>query len=1244
MANEPITTKFKVDISDLKRGISEANQNMKLANAQFKAAASGMDDWTKSSEGINAKLKQLGSVLTEQNSKLKAYQEQQSRIDGAYEKNKAKADQLKAAMEQLTSQGVSKSSAEYKKYEKALSEVEKEMASNKSASDKLKTTILNQQAAVNKTQQEQKKYEGALKDVEKAEKAAAKSGKSVEDELKRIAAESDKTETKVSKLGDGLRKGLGAAAKVGAAAMVAAGAGIVALAKQSISAYSDFEQLAGGVETLFGAGGQSVEEYAKSVGKSVSEVQGEYDKLIQGQDIVMKNAAQAYKTAGMSANQYMETVTGFSASLLQSMGGDTVAAAKAADTALTDMSDNANKMGTSMEMINNAYQGFAKQNYTMLDNLKLGYGGTKTEMERLLADAEEFSGVHYDLDNLADVYEAIHVIQGEMGITGTTAKEAASTIQGSTTMMKAAWANLLTGMADETADFDQLLTNFIDSVSSVASNLLPRIKIVIDGIIKMVAGLLPQIPPLIAELLPVLVEGITSLLTGVMTVLPQIIQSIVDILPQLTEALLGMLPQLVSMLGQIIQGVLTALGTMLPQIITQIVDIIPEIVDALVNALPLIIDGAVQMLMGIVQAIPQIVKSLVAALPKIITSIIRVLTTSIPQLLRGAIQLLNAIVQAIPQIIPPLVAALPSIITTLINGLVQALPQLLQGAIQLLMAIVQAIPIIIQQLIPQLPTIISAIVSGLLNNLPTLIAGAVQLFLGIIKAIPQVLGSIISAMPTIISSIVSGLTSGISSVTEVGKNLIQGLWNGISNMAGWIKDKISGFGQGVLNSLKSFFGIHSPSKLMEQVIGLNIAKGIGVGINKGAKNVTKSVKALAKKTISAAKSSFANSGFDTVAKNLIKSTNNTINGFVTSSTNSVKSLVNASIEQYNRQIDEQIRVADKEEQDRLKQKKKDFADAGKAAIKAYSDAVKDYATKAKETVAAALESVNDKFQEKYDQLIDKQQNLKNKMIDLGDLFTENENGTITIHNLKEQTKTITKYANDLNKLKGKVSNELFEQVANMDIDDAEKYMSKLFAMSSSELKAYNEAYTQKLSVSKKLSESIYQKDLENLNTQYNKAVDTALANVSKKLQTIGTQSMKGFINGMKSQKSNMASEVKTIADTIINQFKKTLKIKSPSRVFANKIGKFIPSGIALGIEQNAKALIKSVQNVSKQAIGLSQDMLSGMESGNIALAGVGGGNTTTSVVNNFTQTINAPKQPSRIELYRQTKNLLNLKK
>ena len=380
--------------------------------------------------------------------------------------------------------------------------------------------------------------------------------------------------------------------------------------KSSISAFSDYEQLTGGVETLFKDSQNQVFQYADN----------------------------AYKTAGLSANQYMETVTGFSASLLQGLKGDTAAAARYADMAVTDMSDNANKMGTDMGLIQTAYQGFAKQNYTMLDNLKLGYGGTKTEMERLLKDAEKLPqamGKKFDISNYQDIIEAIHLVQENTGIAGTTQKEAAETISGSLGMLKGAWSNLVTGLV-------------VESVEAVGKNLLPTIEVALGGMVQLIQDVAPliiaEIPKLVSQLLPPVLEAIISIAMSIIEILPGLIE-------QLFNALVEVLPKLID-----------AIVTILPSLIDAITNLVITIVTKLTEpaTLTMLLNGAVKLFMAIIEALPQILTALTNALPQIITNIIAFLIdpNTIAQLLSAAIILFMALVRAVPMIFGALIATL----------------------------------------------------------------------------------------------------------------------------------------------------------------------------------------------------------------------------------------------------------------------------------------------------------------------------------------------------------------------------------------------------------------------------------------------------------------------------------------------------------------------------------------------------------------------------------------------------------
>lgn len=340
-------------------------------------------------------------------------------------------------------------------------------------------------------------------------------------------------------------KGIGSSAiKVGkglAVAGAAAATAVTALVSKSVGAFADYEQLTGGVETLFGAGGRSVEEYAQSVGKSVSDIQGKYDSLMSAQNVVLENANKAYMTAGMSANEYMDTVTGFSASLISSLGGDTNKAADYANSALVDMSDNANKMGTDMESIKNAYQGFAKQNYTMLDNLKLGYGGTQEEMKRLLSDAEKLTGQRYDISSFADITQAIHAIQTQMDITGTTAKEASTTISGSWGSLKAAFENTLVSLTTGGKMFDQSLDALVDSAKTFGQNVIPAITGALSGVGSLIESLAPvivaELPSMVSDILPHLVSATKSLVTGLISQLPALGKAVLDAIPSIFDGM-----------------------------------------------------------------------------------------------------------------------------------------------------------------------------------------------------------------------------------------------------------------------------------------------------------------------------------------------------------------------------------------------------------------------------------------------------------------------------------------------------------------------------------------------------------------------------------------------------------------------------------------------------------------------------------------------------------------------------------
>lgn len=440
----------------------------------------------------------------------------------------------------------------------------------------------------------------------------------------------------LSNLGMGFAQGIGQAAF---GAVTELGSKAVEVAQQAIGSYAEYEQLIGGVETLFGPAAQYVEDYADA----------------------------AFKSAGISANKYMETVNSMAAALNQATGSEWQSA-KLANQAVIDMSDNANKMGTNMEAIQNAYNGFSKQNYTMLDNLKLGYGGTKQEMERLLEDATKLSGVEYNMESYADIVQAIHVIQEEMGIAGTTATEATETIDGSLKMVKASWENLIAGLGKEDADLgglmDQLLNSIFgtDTEKGFLDNLLPRIEQVIGGVQEFATQMIERLPGIAAELLPqlskMLLSMVSSSIESLSNNLPQMIESFESIFENvittaisLVSSALTMLPDLLNMALSIIVTIAQGLVEEIPVLIPTLIEVVTTIVDVILDNLPLILDAAGEILDALIEGILDNTPELMLAFTEIFYQVMATLISLLPQLLAILVEVSGTLIGSLAKAI-----------------------------------------------------------------------------------------------------------------------------------------------------------------------------------------------------------------------------------------------------------------------------------------------------------------------------------------------------------------------------------------------------------------------------------------------------------------------------------------------------------------------------------------------------------------------------------------------------------------
>lgn len=452
-----------------------------------------------------------------------------------------------------------------------------------------------------------------------------------------LGKEMDNGGQKALSFGDLVKSNLASEAIIGgvklmASAIKEAAEALVDLSKQAIQGFAEQEQLIGGVDTLFNTSSKQVQQYAN----------------------------EAYKTAGLSANEYMETVTSFSASLLQSLGGDTAKAAAYADRAVTDMSDNANKMGTDMTSIQNAYQGFAKQNYTMLDNLKLGYGGTKSEMERLVAEAaamteeQEKLNVAVDAGDLSfgNIVNAISVVQEHLGIAGTTATESATTIEGSAKAMKSAWQNLVTGMANENLDLSALIENFVESIQTfLDDNLIPRIQTMIprmvEALTQLIGAMTPYIAPALQMLLPVIVQGISALVSGIVQALPAVVSAISDVIPMIVDQLVTLLPQITASGVEIIAALVSGIGENLPALIPAAVDAIIEVASTLVANVDKIILAAGDLMAGLIRGLIEALPRVLYRLPEIIIAITSGLLKGVGSIIDVGVQLIRGLFEGI---------------------------------------------------------------------------------------------------------------------------------------------------------------------------------------------------------------------------------------------------------------------------------------------------------------------------------------------------------------------------------------------------------------------------------------------------------------------------------------------------------------------------------------------------------------------------------------------------------------------
>ena len=656
---------------------------------------------------------------------------------------------------------------------------------------------------------------------------------------------------------EGLQSGMGKVASVAQQAlgvftgqmMTRAVDALANLGKSALSSVGQLEQNIGGVETLFDGAA----------------------------DAVIASADRAYQTAGMSANEYMSTVTSFSASLLQSLGGNTEEAAKVADMAIIDMADNANKMGTSMDMIQNAYQGFAKQNYTMLDNLKLGYGGTKTEMERLLADAEKLTGVKYDINNLNDVYQAIHAVQEEMGITGTTAKEAASTLEGSLSSAKAAWDNFMNGSSDA----DQLADAFGTAADNIVKNLAEIIPRFAETLPALAEAVVVQIPDLVAAIVPAILSAGQSILEKVqdaimnfdfVAVADKIVQMITDFIDNDGAA------QFLTTAGNIITALIDGIAQAIPKLLPVLVRLATYIVTSLIQQVPKLLQAGIDLVGGIIQGVIQSIPAIGQAILDIgqaildaFKSFFGIASPSTVMAEQG-----NFLVEGVIGALKALPGKVADILSNVLSDVINWGGQMLTDASNAMNDMLSAIESIVLELPGKvwthlINTVNRVITWGqqMVTKAGTAMSDMLSKVVDVIRKLPgrvwgylsQAAGKVVTwgvdlakkgavAAGKLFDAVIDGLKTLPDKIRDIGDDIVTGLWNGINSGWDWLTNKVKNLARDLLDSAKDALGIDSPSTEFRDEVGRWLPPGIGEGFEKAMPQTIKDLKAQAGRMVS----------------------------------------------------------------------------------------------------------------------------------------------------------------------------------------------------------------------------------------------------------------------------------------------------------------------------------------------------------------------------------------------------------
>ena len=1151
--NQEVTTSFKVDIADLKKGIQDAKRQIRMANAEFNAASGGMDNWSNSADGVSAKLKQLGKTLDAQESVL---------------------DSLKQQYKQVS----------------------EEQGENSKGAQELAIKIANQEAAVNKTKKAISKYNDTLEEIQRESDGVATES---EDAEKGIADVGDVAKESNGKVGE-LAKGMASLAKKGIQAVATAAAGVVTAFLGSAEATREYREDINKLQTAYMSAGKTAAD-AKTEYQAFFSVLGEEDRSVEAVNHLAKLTnsqkelqewtdicAGVWGTFGDSLP--IEGLTE-AANETAKVGQITGPLADAINWATTDTEKWNEALSGNKDALA-AFQAATKDGSSAEDAFNAALTKCNSEQERSTLITDTLNSLYKEAaDNYKELNGDIMEAQLAQSKLNDAVAEVGATAEPVMTMLKNAGADILTSMLPGIKELGDGFRAMGSGAEGAGEQVGTAIGDIVSNLVGKLAGAIPTLATtgvsLIASLVTGLIQSgpkvveageemVKELVSAAAKSAPDMLQVARSLLTTFYEEITTGIPKLADMGSRLIEKLGEGIGKNLPKITSKALDALDGFADTLLKSVPTLVNAGASFCVNLAKGIANSLPTLIEKAPEIITKFANVINESAPKLLVAAGKIVITLAVGIVKAIPTLVKNIPKIIQAIVavweafnwvNLGSKAITGLKNGIVKMAGAAKNA------------GANVAKTIAEAFKQLP---AKLMEFGKNGISSLARAIKAGLSNAKHVCVSVLSGMVAAFkpSSMIKVGKDLIKGLWNGISDMTGWVLNKINGFGKSVLNGIKKFFGIHSPSTVMRDQVGKYISLGVAEGISNNVKSVTNAVTNLGNNVLKTLKKNMKSDDFKKKGANLVKKLTEGVNSQVSNFNTSIK-------------------------------------------------------------------SITDKIQSAIDEVKEKQKTLKSNMIGMGgDLYTKDDDGNIILSDIKKQTAEVKQFGKNLNALKGKISDDLMNEILGMDADEAYQYTQALLALSSKELEAYNKAYTQKVKASSKIAKAWYKEDLDTLKAQYTTKVTNEFNKLVKNVSSAGENAVKGFMKAFKGNKA-VDKSLDDFCDDVVKKIKAKFKIHSPSKVMQEEVGKYLAQGIAQGISQNKESVSKAFDDI-KNDLTQPIDFNIGTGKANALSAPNGNAGGSSSVTNNTSYTYNqyntSPKPLNRLEIYRQTKNQLSFRK